>query len=146
MSFIYIHIYFLMILFWMINLTHIPLLFNCLMVFNAIFNNISVILWWSVLLVEETGGPGENHWPVASRWQALSHNVVHLALIEIQTHSETVTQMYSIDLGMRRFFLQRYFVQQVPCGSICYLDSMWIWSILFCGPISFIDNFVLWCP
>jgi hypothetical protein len=24
------------------------------MVFNATFNNISVILWWSVLLVEET--------------------------------------------------------------------------------------------
>jgi hypothetical protein len=30
-------------------------------VFNATFNNISVILWHSVLLVEETGGPGENH-------------------------------------------------------------------------------------
>jgi hypothetical protein len=30
------------------------------MVFNATFNNISVISWWSVLLVEETGGPGEN--------------------------------------------------------------------------------------
>jgi len=29
-------------------------------VFNATFNNISVILWRSVLLVEETGGPGEN--------------------------------------------------------------------------------------
>ena len=27
------------------------------MVFNATFNNISFILWWSVLLVEETGGP-----------------------------------------------------------------------------------------
>ena len=27
------------------------------MVFNARFNNISVILWWSVLLVEETGVP-----------------------------------------------------------------------------------------
>ena len=27
-----------------------------LMVFNATFNNISVILWWSVLLMEETGG------------------------------------------------------------------------------------------
>jgi hypothetical protein len=26
------------------------------MVFNATFNAISVILWWSVLLVEETGG------------------------------------------------------------------------------------------
>jgi hypothetical protein len=32
------------------------------MVFNAIFNNISVILWQSVLLVEETRVPGENHW------------------------------------------------------------------------------------
>jgi hypothetical protein len=30
------------------------------------FNNISVILWRSVLLVDETGGPGENHRPVAS--------------------------------------------------------------------------------
>jgi hypothetical protein len=30
------------------------------MVFNIIFNNISVILWWSVSLVEETGLPGEN--------------------------------------------------------------------------------------
>ena len=32
-------------------------------VFNATFNNISVISWWSVLLVEETGVPRENHWP-----------------------------------------------------------------------------------
>jgi hypothetical protein len=31
------------------------------MVFNATFNNISVISWWSALLVEETGVPGENH-------------------------------------------------------------------------------------
>jgi hypothetical protein len=31
------------------------------MVFNAIFNNISAILWQSVLLVKETGVPGENH-------------------------------------------------------------------------------------
>jgi hypothetical protein len=30
------------------------------MVFNAIFNNISVISWQSVLLVEETGVTGEN--------------------------------------------------------------------------------------
>jgi hypothetical protein len=30
------------------------------MVFNAIFNNISVMLWRSVLLVEETGVPEEN--------------------------------------------------------------------------------------
>jgi hypothetical protein len=31
------------------------------MVFNATFNNISVITWWSVLLMEETRVPGENH-------------------------------------------------------------------------------------
>jgi len=33
---------------------------------TATFNNISVISWWSVLLVEETEVPGENHRPVAS--------------------------------------------------------------------------------
>jgi hypothetical protein len=31
------------------------------MVFNATFNNISVISWQSDLLVEETEVPGENH-------------------------------------------------------------------------------------
>ena len=34
--------------------------------FNATFNNISVISWQSVLLVEQNRVPGENHWPVAS--------------------------------------------------------------------------------
>jgi hypothetical protein len=62
-------------------------LFLCLMVFNATFNNISVILWRSVVLVEETGEPGENHRPVASHWQTLSHNIVPVALIEIRTHN-----------------------------------------------------------
>ena len=61
--------------------------FVWLVVFNAIFNNISVISWRSVLLVEETGEPGENHRPVASHCQTLSHNVVQLALIEIRTHN-----------------------------------------------------------
>ena len=45
------------------------------MVFNATINNISVISWWSVLLVEETRVPGENHRPVRSLRQTLSHNV-----------------------------------------------------------------------
>jgi hypothetical protein len=31
------------------------------MVINATFNNISVIFWQTVLLVEETGVPGENY-------------------------------------------------------------------------------------
>ena len=37
---------------------------------------ISAILWRSVLLVEETGVPGENHRPAASHWQTWSYNVV----------------------------------------------------------------------
>jgi hypothetical protein len=40
--------------------------FGWFMVFNTTFNNISVISWLSVLLMEETGVPGENHRPVES--------------------------------------------------------------------------------
>jgi len=39
------------------------------MVFNGTFNNILVISWRSVLLVEETWGTRENHRPVASHWR-----------------------------------------------------------------------------
>jgi hypothetical protein len=39
------------------------------MVLNDTFNNISAISWRSVLLVEETEVPGENHCPVTSHWQ-----------------------------------------------------------------------------
>jgi hypothetical protein len=49
------------------------------MVFNATFNNISGISWRSVLLVEETGVPGENHRPAAR--QTLSYVYLeHLAV------------------------------------------------------------------
>ena len=47
-----------------------------IMVFNATFNDISAILWQSVLLGEETGVPKEYHQPAASHWQTLSYNVV----------------------------------------------------------------------
>jgi hypothetical protein len=50
------------------------------MVFIATFNNISVISWRSVLLMEETGVPGENHRPATSHWQTVSHNVVSLSV------------------------------------------------------------------
>jgi len=59
------------------------------MVFHATFNNISVISWRSVLLVQETGVPGENHRPATSPWQTLSHNVVSKTLHPsgIRTHN-----------------------------------------------------------
>jgi len=58
-------------------------------VFNATFNNISVISWRSVLLVEEIGVPAENHRPPASHRQILSHKVVSSTprLSEIGTHN-----------------------------------------------------------
>jgi hypothetical protein len=40
------------------------------------FKNISVILWLWILLVEEIEVPGENHRPVVSYGNFLSHNVV----------------------------------------------------------------------
>jgi hypothetical protein len=52
-------------------------------------SNISVISWQSVLLVEETCVPGENHWLATSHWHTLSHYVVlntsHLS--GIRTHN-----------------------------------------------------------
>jgi hypothetical protein len=52
----------------LINITNIEMyvglgrchLCEWVMVFNSTFNNISAISWRSVLLVEETGIPGEN--------------------------------------------------------------------------------------
>ena len=46
------------------------------MVYNATLNNTSVISWLSVLLIEETGVPGENHRPAVNHWQISSHTIV----------------------------------------------------------------------
>jgi hypothetical protein len=48
-------------------------------VFNATFNNISAISWWSVLMVEETRVPGENYQPAESNCKTLSHKVVSIS-------------------------------------------------------------------
>jgi len=59
------------------------------MVFNATFNNISVISWQLVLLVEKTWVSRENNRPVASHWQTLSQNVVSSTPRQsgVQTHN-----------------------------------------------------------
>jgi hypothetical protein len=50
------------------------------MVFNGTFNIISVISWLAVSLLEETGVPGENHWPVASNWQSKKEHYQHVSI------------------------------------------------------------------
>jgi hypothetical protein len=62
------------------------------MVFNATFNNISAISWRSILLVEETGVPWENHWPAASHGQTLSHNDIEYTSPERDSNSQNVYQ------------------------------------------------------
>ena len=57
-------------------------------IFNATFNTIAVISWRSVLLVEETGVPGENHWPTTSHWQTLSQNVTSTPPHERDSNSQ----------------------------------------------------------
>ena len=58
-------------------------------VFNVTFSNISLTSWQSVLLVEETGIPGENHRSDASHWQAYNKMQyrVHLHMSGIQSHN-----------------------------------------------------------
>ena len=48
---------------------------------NATFNNISVISWQSVLLVEETRVPEENHRP------ATSHSQIEIVIYKLEALS-----------------------------------------------------------
>jgi hypothetical protein len=65
--------------------------------FTATFNNISVISLQSVLLMEETGVPGESHRPITSHWQTWSHNVIsstpHLSIGSLKSNYHSITTM-----------------------------------------------------
>ena len=64
------------------TLISITFLLILVMMFNATFNNISVLsyAWWSVLLVEEVK---ESHIPVASQWSLT--NIITESCIEYST-------------------------------------------------------------
>ena len=52
------------------------------MMFNATCNNTSVILWWSVLFVEETRVPRENHFTQDTTTTSQINNVVQIYEVE----------------------------------------------------------------
>ena len=73
-------------------------------VFNTTFNNFSVKSWWSVLLVEETGIPGEYHRSAASHWQTLSHAVTKYTLPWVDSNSQL--QWWYMDRLHRSLYIQ----------------------------------------
>jgi hypothetical protein len=97
------------------------------MVFNATFNNISVISWWLVLLAEETGVPRENNRPTASHWQILSHHVVSsIPRYEQDSHSSTIV-VIGIDSTSSCKSNHNKITQYIMCWSNVG-SNKWLWN------------------
>jgi len=92
------------------------------MLFNATFNNISVISWWLVLLVEETGMPRENHRQVR---HTLSHNVVHLDLIWDSNSQHQWLWALIASIGSCKSNYHTVTTTTVPCISQIWIPLLW---------------------
>ena len=89
------------------------------MVFNATFNNLSAISWWSVLLVEEIRVPGENHWSVTSHWQ-IYHIMLYRVHLEWNFNSQPWWYSWFIFQVQLVFYVNHHHVK-ITINLILYL-------------------------
>jgi hypothetical protein len=77
--------------------------------------------WWSVILVEEAGGPGENHRPVARGWcnnnQGVAFMITFLLFIEY-VYPVSIEIWNSIQLLYFIEYIQQYFSYVVAVSYI----------------------------
>ena len=98
------------------------------MLLKATFNNISVISWRLVLLVEETE---ENYRPAASHWLILSHNIVSstprlggirtdcIGSCKSNYHTTTTTPQWNYDDDVYDWFvLNQHALLDFYCASL----------------------------
>ena len=112
-------------------------IFRRIMVFNATSNNNSAISWLSVLLREETGVPGENHRPVASYWQTLSHYNYVVSYYNPPWMGFELTTLVVISTDYTGICKSNYFMitASLPC--------VFLW--FFVVEKVFLSEYGLWC-
>jgi len=111
-----------------------------IMVLNATFNNISLISWWSVLSMAETG---ENHRPPAYHWQTLSHNLVfsppRVRGIRTHNYNTITTALHHILWGDYHCFKERGDIilklmhkMCIPVSNTICISLKIVHSFVFC--------------
>ena len=95
------------------------------MVLNATFNNISCISWQSV---EETWVSGENHRPIASHWQTLSHIVISSTSCLSEVLNQKLEQFENFLLESDSFLQNKIlpFLKHYICIYVC--NSFFLWN------------------
>jgi hypothetical protein len=94
------------------------------------FNNISAISWRSVLLVEKTGVPEENHRPTASHWQTNRGNIVE-ANNRGENANRKIYQLVKYDIAEILLKVALNTITLLPQPSICLLDLIFPFQNIF---------------
>jgi len=114
-------------------------------VFNITFNNISVISWQSVLLVEETG---ENHRPATSHLQTLSHIVIVVIGTDCIGSCKSNYHMIMTTTALDYMWIRHRIVVRHKRSQWC--KSMLVWSTVYYDLVPWYSQvktfkFGIWC-